>query len=220
MVISSQINKSEFSEADLKQHLIGMTMTEQADMTALVGCLRHHQSADIRATAAALLGELAANREGIEALGQGLLDGHYFVREMCAHALEQHSEDAYLAIPALIRALKQNTPVVKLAVLHVIRDLGPAASAAIPLLVALLNERSPLISQAAVSALGAMKSHANTALPALRKLKEHPSDRVRSAVITAIKCIAPTVDETVVEHQVEERLIGNDDSAISRRWIH
>ncbi|MFC1748103.1 HEAT repeat domain-containing protein [Pseudomonadota bacterium] len=220
MISTSSYMRSEPRGVDLKQHLMAMRHSDNPDMDELISCLRRHPVADIRATAAALLGELPATQAGMEALGQGLLDEHYFVREMSAQSLKEHAEDAYIVIPALIKALKRNTDVVKLDVLKIVQAQGVAASPAIPLLTSLLTDRSQEIAQAAAYALAAMKEHASIALPILRQMPNQSRDRVRTAAQFAIANIIPTSGGVEKQSQLHSDLIEGSESGGSNRWMH
>jgi HEAT repeat protein len=111
-------------------------------------------------------------------VGRGLTQG-----------LTQTQFNVRMALPALVRALKDSDPTVRAWAAQAIGGVGPDAAEAVPALVALLTNEDEGSRNSACIALRGIGPVAKDALPSLRRALSDPSAQVRSFATRAIQTI-------------------------------
>ena len=118
-------------------------------------------------------------------------------------------------VPRLMRRYRDadaDDVAVRLPVMELLRDLGPAAVDAVPVLIDGVRSGDLSIQQQAVWALGAIGPEAEEAVPALMGLLDAEDALLRKDAVEALKVIGP--DASAVEELADA--LSSDDSSVRR----
>jgi HEAT repeat protein len=150
--------------------------------------------ADARVRTAALHALEQIGPAAATALLKGLNDSAAGIRQAAAAALPRFSALPEGTVPALVQALKDSDPRVRLAVLDALALLPVRAEvkkSAVPGLVERLKDRDARARRAAARALESIGPHAQAAVPGLIAALEDQAPEVRQAAVTALWRIEP-----------------------------
>jgi HEAT repeat protein len=121
----------------------------------------------LRLQAAVMIGD-SGQREAVRLLAESLADPEPELRELAAAALSEFGGDALLALPELINALQDDSPVVRRRAVRAIGFIGPAAAeGALAALIAATEDLDDSVSLQAMATLGEFGAVAAPAIPAL-----------------------------------------------------
>lgn len=133
---------------------------------------------------------------------KALQDPNRFVRRgsfSFLHAGVSQTADIEMAIPPLIKALKDSDPEVRQKAANALGAIGPAAKAAIPSLIHALGDKNWALRAAAAGALGGIGPQTKEVVPSLiRVLKEDRFDEVRWSAAVALAVIGPDAKAAVL----------------------
>jgi HEAT repeat protein len=115
-----------------------------------------------------------------------LQDRDWEIRHRALEALSGLGPDAAEAVPALVRALRDNVDINCLSAIVALREIGPAAAPAVPALVDLLSEK--VWREYVIIALGQIGSEG---FPVLARLCHAEDDKVRAQAVKAIGQVGP-----------------------------
>jgi HEAT repeat protein len=147
----------------------------------------------VRARTAEALGAIgAAAGEAAGALANVIDDKNDRVRAKAVEALGKMGEAAAeVAVPKLVRALRDPDNWVRALAAEALGEMGEAADVAVPALVRSLEHANPLVRGNAAEALGRMGSAAAPARAALVKAARDEEVDVRARAVRALGAIAP-----------------------------
>jgi HEAT repeat protein len=166
----------------------------------------------VRVEAAFALWKLAARRQAVDVLGQCLEDPDEFARLTAAVHLAEIGPDAEPALPALIRALADQSPPVPGAAARALGKIGPRAKAAVPALLQssfrpgqgsavadsakgigpeavpalIVGLDDPAVRATAAESLGKLGTGASAAVPRLRALVNNAPGKERHVLALAL----------------------------------
>jgi len=128
---------------------------------------------------------MGITKRDIQKYIHALKDKHISVRSRAAYALGEIGADAGVAVPALIKILKDDEE----ARSWVAKSLGRIGKPAVPVLIEALNNEEKEVRQAAVYALKIIGPDAKAAVPALIESLDDEDKEVRNAVVKALNRI-------------------------------
>jgi HEAT repeat protein len=159
---------------------------------ALAGLL-HDRDEAVRTAAAeaiALIGRLEGSVAST--IAEGLASDDNLVRARTAEALGKMGEAAAeVAVPRLVRALRDPDNWVRALAAEALGEMGEAADVAVPALVRSLEHANPIVRGNAAEALGRMGSAAAPARAALARAARDEDGGVRARAVRALGSIAP-----------------------------
>lgn len=123
----------------------------------------------LRLQAAVLAGD-PAQREAVQLLAEALGDPEVEVREVAAGAIADFGHEARRAMPELIRATQDESPIVRrraIRAVGIIADPEEAVDGALPAVIAATEDEDQGVALEALATLGTFGPLAETALPAL-----------------------------------------------------
>jgi HEAT repeat protein len=121
----------------------------------------------LRLQAAVMMGD-PGQVEAVRMLAEALGDSEVDVRELAAAALSDFGPDTQVALPELIKAVQDESPIVRRRALRAIGAIGvSAADDALPCLIAATEDIDDSVALQAVAALGELGPPAAPAVPAL-----------------------------------------------------
>ena len=124
-------------------------------------------------------------------------------------ALGYFGADGVSAVPELITALSDLSPVVRSAAAGSLAQIGPPAAAAVPALTKALSDSSPHVRDLAAIALRGMGSKAVAAVPELIRALSDPVNFVRAPAAEALGAIGPAAQAAVPA--LAERLLVKEE---------
>lgn len=124
-------------------------------------------------------------------------------------ALGYFGADGVSAVPELITALSDSSPVVRSAAAGSLAQIGPPAAAAVPALTKALSDSSPHVRDLAAIALRGMGSKAVAAVPELIRALSDPVNFVRAPAAEALGVIGPAAQAAVPA--LAERLLVKEE---------
>jgi hypothetical protein len=156
------------------------------DVASLIDSLKNGD-ASMRAAAARSLGRpgLAAG-EAVPALVEALRDKEVQVPDAAAAALARVGA---VAVPELVKGLKDEEAAFRLAVVQTLGLLGPKAAKAVPALTEALQDSQATVRRYAAVALGKVGPIARQAAPTLVEALKDPDAEVRTAAALALRLI-------------------------------
>lgn len=138
--------------------------------------------------------------EAIRLLAEALSDREPQIRELAALALIEFGADARYALPELIQALQDESPVVRRRVIRAIGVIGQVAvDDALPSLIAATEDSEESVVLQAISTLGELGASATAAVPALISALWTGDARRRAIVGVALWRIGPGVVPALVQ---------------------
>src|SRR5262245_57493638 len=121
----------------------------------------------LRLQAAVMIGD-PSQTEAVRVLAEALGDPETDVRELAAAGLSEFGPEAQIALPELIKAIQDESAVVRRRALRAIGLIGPtSADDALPSLIAATEDDDESVAMQAVSTIGDLGPAAAPAIPAL-----------------------------------------------------
>lgn len=140
------------------------------------------------------------NIEAIRLLAEALSDREQQIRELAALALAEFGPDARYALPELIQALQDESPVVRRRAIRAIGVIGAVAvDDALPALIAATEDSEESVVLHAISTLGDLGPLAMAAVPALVSALWTGDSRRRAIAGVALWRIGPEVVGSLVQ---------------------
>src|SRR5580658_2888385 len=112
-------------------------------------------------------------------------------------AIGYFGADGVSAVPELVTALSDCSPVVRSAAVGSLAQIGPSAAAAVPAMAKALSDPSPQVRDLAAIALRIMGPKAVAAVPELIRALNDPENFVRAPVADALGAIGPGAQAAV-----------------------
>ena len=183
-----------------------LAVSGENSLPALRGALANENPA-VRAGAALALGNLgrfarhdhaSLVKELIPSILSLLNDKESAVRESAAEALYliAHREPK-IGVPALVTALKDQSPIVRRWSVLALGEIGPESKAAVSALTEALTDQSERVRKGAAAALGRIGPKAKAAVPALIIALEDRDVSVRGAAASGLAGIGPDAKEAL-----------------------
>ena len=174
-------------------YALALAGENSAELRAAVEQCLGDDDRDVRWAAAALRGRLGASADS-DGLVHLLQHGTPLQRRMAAYCLRQVGPASSVAADAVLRALEDSDPAVRLAALAAaVRLISDVRRLDAPL-ERLLADRDPRVQRAAAARCRAVADHSDRLVAALRRAASSPDVSLRRAARTSLRCLVRVHD--------------------------
>lgn len=162
---------------------------------------------------------MALGKHAAGALAEGLSSPDRRTREFAAMLLARLGPDAATAEPEMVKALGDETPVVRANVAASLSLLGAKPDVVVPVLQKLLAEGNLTVRKIAIYSLGNYGSHADSAVPSLVDFLADESSELKLAAAVTLGNIGPGAQTALAQLEKLKQEEGEEIPAAARESI-